>query len=335
VYPQLYLGQIPTTAPARRALRERALDLHAALRAARAPEPTYALLNFAVDAGPGPAATPHEVELLLLRPNAVIVGAIREYAGPIEVSPGGHWLQSATGAAIHDERGRTPLQVVDEQRDAVRERLDQESARLLDGPADARPFERTVAALICAPAIHPESRISLDVDEHRRWLKVLGLDELPGLAAMVRSGVRLSEDAMRQIATEVFEGRLWHDGERLLFHLAPDRFQLRLLAEGDRAEVVRPLMEGENIVGRRRAAQRYERRVTLAGDDLVSSDHARIICGDDDQVILRDISKNGTGITLPDGSEELVHRAERVLAPGAMLRMGVTRMRLERIGDSG
>jgi hypothetical protein len=134
VYPQLYLGQIPTTAPARRALRERALDLHATFRTPRAPEPTYALLNFAVDAAPGTVVTTRQVELLLLRPNAVIVGAIRDYAGPIEVSPGGHWLQSATGAAIQDERGRTPLQVVDEQRDAVRERLDQEAAHLLDAP---------------------------------------------------------------------------------------------------------------------------------------------------------------------------------------------------------
>ena len=109
---------------------------------------------------------------------------------------------------------------------------------------------------------------------------------------------------MRRIVGELFAGRLWHDGERLLFELAPGRFQLRLLPEGDRAEAVLPLIEGENVVGRRKTPRRYERRVTLSGDDLVSSDHARIVCGDDDRVALRDTSKNGTWITATCSSTE-------------------------------
>ena len=52
-YPQVYLGQIPSTAVERIALRERVLDLRAALRAGPRgrPEldPTYALLNFAAE----------------------------------------------------------------------------------------------------------------------------------------------------------------------------------------------------------------------------------------------------------------------------------------------
>jgi FHA domain len=330
VYPQLYIGQIPATAAERRALRARALDLHAALRAARAPAPTCALLNFA--AGDAPGATP-ATDLLLLRPNAVIVGAIRAFPGPIEVTPEGRWVLLATGAPIREGRGLTPLQLVGAQRDAVRDRLDQEAAHLLGPGGGGRPFERTIGALICVPTAHPESRISLDVDDHRRWLKVLGLDELAGLAAMARTGVWLDEESMRVIAGDLFGGRLWHDGQRLLFELAPGRFQLCLLTEDGQAERILPLAEGENVVGRRRVAQAHEPRVRLDGDDLVSSDHARIICGDDDHVILRDTSKNGTWVAQPGEPEERVHSAEYTIGSGALLRMGMTRMRLERIDD--
>jgi FHA domain len=341
-YPQIYIGQIPATAAERIALRERALDLRTALRASPRGrpelEPICALLNFGVGAAPGPADAAPAIELLLLRTNAAIVGAIRTYPGPIEVTPDGRWTDLTTGAAIRDERGRTPLQVVRAQRDAVRARLDQDAEPLLNptvgAGAEAQSFARMVGALICSPATHPESRISLDVDDHRQQLKILGLDELAGLAAMIHTGPRLSEEAMRRIIGDLFDGRPWHDGERLLFELAPGRFQLRMFAEGDRAESVVPLMEGENIAGRRRSVQRHERRITLSGDDLISSDHARLFCGDGDRVTLRDTSKNGTWVTLPGGAEERLHDAERAIAPGAVLRMGMTRLRLERIGES-
>jgi hypothetical protein len=340
-YPQIYLGQIPGAAAERIALRERALDLRAALRAGPRgrPEldPTCALLNFAAGAAPSGSGMAPTIEVLLLRPNAAIVAAIRAYSGPIEVTPDGRWTDMTTGSPIRDERGRSPLQVVQAQRDAVQARLDRDAGPLLDSmagsEAEARSFARVVGALICAPATHPESRISLDVDDHRQQLKILGLDELAGLAAMLRTGAQLSEAAMRRIAGDLFDGRLWHDGERLLFELAPGRFQLRVLGDGDRPEVIVPLMEGENIAGRRRSAQRYERRITLNGDDLISSDHARLSCGDGDHVTLRDTSKNGTWVTLPGGAEERLHGAERAITLGAVLRMGLTRMRLERIGE--
>ncbi|HET9221784.1 MAG TPA: FHA domain-containing protein, partial [Roseiflexaceae bacterium] len=289
------------------------------------------LLNFAAGAAP-------LVELLLLRPNAVFVGAIRAYPGPIEVTPEGRWIDLTTGAAIRDERGRSPLQVVRAQREAVRALLQQEAGRLLDSStgseAEQLLFDRIVGALICAPTTHPESRISLDVDDHRQQLKILGLDELAGLAAMLRTGALLSEAVMRRIVAELFEGRLWLDGERLLFELAPGRFQLRVFGDDSRPESVATLMEGENIAGRRRSAQRYERRITLSGDDLISSDHARLLCGDGDHVTLRDTSKNGTWVTPPGGAEERLHGMERAITLGAMLRMGTTRMRLERIGEN-
>jgi hypothetical protein len=334
-YPQVYLGQIPSTAAERIALRERAFDLRAALRVGSRgrPElgPTYALLNFAAGAAP-------LVELLLLRPNALFVAAMRAYSGPIEVTPEGRWTDLTTGAAIRDERGRSPLQVIRAQREAVRAQLEQDAGWLLDASAgseaEAPSFARIVGALICVPTTHPESRISLDVDDHRQQLKILGLDELAGLVAMLRTSAQLPEAAMRRIVVDLFEGRLWLDGERLLFELAPGRFQLRMLGDDNRPESVVPLIEGENIAGRRRSVQRYERRITLSGDDLISSDHARLLCGEGDHVTLRDTSKNGTWVTLPGGPEERLHGVERAITLGAVLRMGVTRMRLERIGET-
>jgi hypothetical protein len=324
----------------RRALHALAIELRTLLQSARTPQPTTVLLRFS--AGDGAAES---IDLLLLRPSAVIVGAVRAYRGPIVARPGDRWTYRDTGEPIREARDRTPIQHVKFQRDAVRARLDQAAAQLVDLPAPAAsaappstralpgatPFERTIGALIVAPATHPESRVSLDVGDHRQQLKVLGLDELAGLAAMARLGVQLPDDAMHVIALELFGGRLWHDGAKFLFDLAPARFRLRVLASpsASRGEKVFRLLEGENVVGRRRAAQKYEHRVALSGDELISGDHALIVCGDDDHVTLRDISKNGTWITPAGGVEERV-RGERALFPGTLLRMGDTRLRLER-----
>ena len=125
-------------------------------------------------------------------------------------------------------------------------------------------------------------------------------------------------------------------GARFVFDLAPARFQIRALAglpgeagPGARGERVLPLLEGENVLGRRRSAQKYEHRLTLSGDELISADHALLSYGDEDRVTLRDSSKNGTWITPPGGVEERL-RGERTIVPGTLLRVGATRLRLER-----
>ena len=324
MYPQIYLGSVPTTSARRRALRDLALDLRSLIHAARAAEPSTLLLNFG--AGEGAAES---IDLLLLRPRAAIVGAVRAYGGPIETLPNGQWCHRDTGAPLHEQRDRTPIQHVKLQRDAVRTRLESASA-LLGLAADTRPFDRMVGALIIAPATHAESRVSLEIGDHRQQLKVLGLDELPALAGMVRLGSQLPDAAVLAIVAEVFAGRPWHDGARFLFDLAAPRFQLRVLGEGARPEKRLPLIEGENLLGRRRSPQQHEHRLSLSGDELISGDHALIVCGDDDWVALRDVSKNGTWITPPGGTEERV-RGERTIFPGTLLRMGMTRARLERI----
>jgi hypothetical protein len=327
VYPPIYLGDIPSTSQQRRALRVLALDIRARIHALRAIEPTSLLLHFRV----GESAVPL-IDLLLLRPNAAIVGAVRAYHGPIERLPGGQWRRRDSGESLREERERTPIQHVKLQRDAVRAQLDAAAPRLLGTPADTHPFDRMAGALIIAPSTHAESRVSLEIDDHRQQLKLLGLDELPALSGMLRLGVQLPESAIQAIMSELFGGRLWHDGARFLFDLAVPRFQLRLLGDGARPEKLLPLIEGENLLGRRRSAQHYEHRLTLAGDELISADHVVITCGDDDWAALRDTSKNGTWITPPGGTEERV-RGERTIFPGTLLRMGMTRALLERVEE--
>jgi hypothetical protein len=322
VYPQIYLGQIPATPAQRRDLRALALDLRGRIQAARTDEPTTLLLHFAAGAGP-------LVDLLLLRSQVLIVAALRAYRAPIVAPPGGRWAYRDTGAPIDEPGGTTPIQHIGAQRDAVRALLSHAAPTLPGLPANEQPFEQIIGALICRPAIHPDSQIALEISEHRRRLKLLGLDELPGLAAMVRTGPPLAQPVLRAIVADVLGGRLWHDGTRFLFDLAPPRFQLRVLATGARPEKLLPLFEGENVIGRRRAAQQYEYRLTLAGDELISADHATLIVGDDDTVTVRDTSKNGTWLAAPNAAEARVRR-ERTVAVGAELRIGITRMRLER-----
>ncbi|HEU5103322.1 MAG TPA: FHA domain-containing protein, partial [Roseiflexaceae bacterium] len=323
MYPQIYLGSTPNTSARRRALRALALELRARIHMARAADATTLLLHFR--AGDGVAEA---IDLLLLRPSAAIVGAVRSYGGPIETLPGGQWRRRDTGELLHEQRDRTPIQHVRLQRDAVRARLAVAAPELLNEAEDARSFDRLIGALILAPATHPDSRVSLEIGDHRQQLKVLGLDELPALASMVRLGVQLPDSAVRAIASEIFAARLWHDGARFLFDLAEPRFQMRVLGDDTRSEKLLTLIEGENVLGRRRSAQQYEHRLSLSGDELISGDHALIVCGDDDWVTLRDTSKNGTWITPPGGTEERV-RGERTIFPGTLLRMGMTRARLE------
>lgn len=319
--PQIYLGQTPSTARHRRALRELALELHASLRQARAQEPSIVLVNFAAGNIPPIDA----VDVLLIRPSALIVVAIRAFNGALHVLPEGRWTDAATGELV-EEHGRTPLQTVRAQRDAVQATL----AGQRDVGWHIPPDARILGVVACAPALHPDSRISLDVDDHRAGLKVLGLDELPALATMVQSGVRLSESGMRALASESFGGRLWHDGARLLFELAAPRYALRLL-NGERAGQLLPLDEGESMIGRRRMPRRSEHRLALAGDDLVSSDHATLIYDDGDVVIVRDTSKNGTWVTLPGEAEIHLRGTELPIRTGTVLRLGATLMRLERL----
>lgn len=321
VYPQIYLGETPASAPERQALRALAIELRARLHAARLAEPIVLLLHFARSSLP-------PVDLLLLSPHTALVGVVRTYRVAVQAQPGGRWAYRDSGAPIVEPSGLAPMQLVAAQRDHVRALLAQGAPTL----AEPAPIDRLVGALICAPVLHPDSRISLDIGEHRRQLKVLGLDELPGLVPMLHSGAQLSEPAMRAIASDLLGGRLWHDGARFLFDLAPPRFQLRVLASGTRAERILQLNEGDTIVGRRRAPQQNEYRLTITGDELISADHLVVTCGEGEQLLVRDISKNGTWVSTPAGAEERV-RGERVLAPGAQLRVGITQLRIERTGE--
>jgi len=314
---QLFIGQVPRTAAERRTLRERAIDVLHQLRQANQPAASVALLQF----DPGTAAG-RSVDLLLLRPRALLVGCFWHHSGPIEVEPSGGWRDITSGALLSDGGG-TPLEQARAARDAV-------AAYLQAAPEGLPLVERTrvVGAVICVPATHSASRISLDVDDHRQGLKVLGMDELAGVAAMVQSGIDLSERQMRILAAEVFGGRLWYDGEQPLFELAPARFGLRLL-QGERAGDLVALPEGQTVIGRRQTARHYERRIPIPGDDLVSSDHVMVEYGDEEGLLIRDISKNGTWVAAPGEQEQHLHGTERRLTRGGALRLGMTRLVIE------
>jgi hypothetical protein len=286
------------------------------LRPPRDPLPTLVLLNFAVE-GVDP------IDLLIARPSILIVGALRSFDGPISAESESHW-QDAKGRPLQQD-AHSPLAFVGNQRDTLRARLAESLPT--DLPA-TQIVSRMIAALICVPTLHPESRIVLDVEDHRAQRKVLGLDELAGLTAMTSTTTRLSEQALHALIVEYLGGQLWHDGTRLLFELAPPPYRLRLIGDEPNQRPILPLIEGQNVIGRRRTARPHEHRLTIAGDDRISSDHAEIICLDD-RVILRDTSKNGTWFTLPNGPEAFLGNAERPIIPGTIIRMGETRMQLE------
>jgi hypothetical protein len=316
-YLQIYIGQTPDRPEQRRALRTFAMDLRLRLRPTREQSPALVLLN-------APVLGAGIIDLILVRPNAFIVGAVRSYDGPIVAESWAAW-RDQRGAVLTDD-GMAPLRYIGMQRDTLRARLVEALAP--DSP-EIRALPRMIAALISSPTLHPESRIALDIEDHRMQRKLLGLDELAGLAMLGNVGVHIPETNLAPLI-ELIGGQLWHDGSRLLFELAPPRLHLRLINSSSLRPAL-PLIEGENVIGRRRTARPHEHRLTIAGDDLMSSDHALVTCQFDGRVTLRDISKNGTWFTLPGGEESFVHADERQIAPGTILRMGETRMAIEEI----
>lgn len=311
----IYIDAIPNTLEERRALRARAIDLRLRFRNLRDAAPTAVVLNLAIPAT-------GSVQMVVVRPNSMVVGHVLESDAPIYAAHG-QWVQH--GRPIQVAEYQNPLVAIGHLRDTLRARL----FALLPADHPARRLvERAIAAVVVSPTFHPDSRPGLDVDDHWALRKVLGIDELAGLMTMASAGVRLDEQHWQQLV-DLLGGRLWHDGTRLLYELAPPRYCLRILVDGTPRRMVLPLLEGENIIGRRRTARPQDYRLTIAGDDLVSSDHALVLVGDDGQIILRDISKNGTWVAQSDGAERFLHAAEQPITPGMILRMGETRMRLE------
>jgi hypothetical protein len=327
-YPQIYLGKTPESPHERRALRARALDLRARLRNLRDPMPLLVLLNALHPGAAGVAS------LVLARPHTLIVASLRAWPQPIAVRSGEAWSDLQTGALLEETGGRTPFQHIAMLRDTLRDHV---VHAMTPGGSELRVVERAIGAVICMPALHPESQIHLDVDDHRNRLKVLGLDELAGLASMSGATVQLSESSLHTLLRDMLGGRLWHDGNRLLFELVPPRYELELLDGTGSTRWAMALIEGENVIGRRRTARPHEYRITISADDLVSSDHAVITCHDDGHVTLRDVSKNGTWIRPPGLAEQYVHGAEQPLTPGTQLRMGVTQLQLSAVarGEPG
>ncbi|GAB4115281.1 MAG: hypothetical protein Fur005_38540 [Roseiflexaceae bacterium] len=315
-YPQIAIGQIPDQPEQRRALRTLAFDLRLRLRIPTDPQPVVALINTPVQ-GAG------VIDLIIARSNTLIVAALLASDGPIVAEAGREWYDANNQRL--DRAGQHPLHYIGMQRDTLRARLND----VLPTTAPlARGMTRTIAALVVTPHMHPESRIALDFEDHRAFRKVLGLDELTGLMVMSSIGAYIPEQNLYDLI-DLVGSQIWHDGNRLLFELAPPPFRLRLLGEGTHPRPVLPLIEGENIIGRRRIAKPHEHRLTISGDDLISSDHAMLIALPDQRLIIRDVSKNGTWLTPPGGEESFLHNAERPLIPGSILRMGETLMRVE------
>jgi hypothetical protein len=327
-YPHIAIANIPNTSAERYALRERAIVLHTALRDSHASAQSYLLLNYST-----PQTQIPPIDCILIRPNSIIIGMLKHYPNAISIMPNGEWIERSNRSSLRDAQQRTPLQVVHMQRDIIRQQLNAAAEHLLGPEAPDFAFQRTIGALICTPSLPAESTISLDIDDHIQQLKILGLNELASLMAMSNNGLKLEETQIRYIITEILGGSHWHDGTRFLFELAAPRYQLRRLGAIGEAEQIHQLIEGETIVGRRRTAKAYEARISIEGDDLISTDHIRIYCDTSNTIRLTDISKNGTWIIHPDHTEQRLHQQQATINPNTILRIGTTLLQVEPIAN--
>ncbi|MBC8161258.1 MAG: FHA domain-containing protein [Roseiflexaceae bacterium] len=304
MYHHIYLAQTPTNATARRHLRARALDL--AARLAQVGEGPCAVI-LGLDSG-----CP---DLVVLRPHSVIAALIHQTTSPLDQLPDRVWVERASGERV---LGGAPLAAVRAARSMLVRKIEQHSDT-------AALLGRLVGALVIAPTLPADSRIVLDIGEHRDHIKLLGLDELAPLAAMLQAGARLDELSFGGIIAAL-DARLWHNGERLLFEVGLAAYQLN-----HTSGVALTLLEGANVIGRRAAPLQGEFRLTIEGDDTISADHAVLICLADGRAVLRDTSTNGTYLRAHGGEEQRIHHAEQPITAGSTIRMGETVLRLERV----
>lgn len=292
--PQIYLAQTPTSALRRRMLRVQALELRDRL-ARIDPGPCYVVLQL------GEAGAPR-MDVAILRPRSVIIGLLKTVDTPLDIGRDHPWLLEARQA-------RAML-----------------VAQLTANETAPPPWAigTPIAAVIISPQLPAESQITLDVEDHRQRVKVLTIDELAPLAAMLQAGAQLDEAAMQQLVAQL-GARHWHNGERLLFEIGLAPYRLAVIG---RDSPPLTLLEGATVIGRRTAPLHYEYRLTITGDDSISADHAVLVC-DGERVVLRDTSTNGTLITTADSAAQMVHLSEISIVPGTVIRIGETEVRLE------
>lgn len=316
----LYYGELPASGLARRSLRDQSLELLERLRQTDTTEPAIIFASC--------RAAPEQplVDLILFTSYVVIVGLILPGHQPVDLIDQ-RWIVRHEGRELVDAQGHTPLEQIRQRRLEV----DQQLKRLpltLPVNREETPLGRMVAALIFTPTAHRESQIALDVPDHRDLIKLVGFDELAPLAHMVRIGQRLSPEQLVSCA-EGLGGTCWGQDQTLQQDPAVAPLQLRVVAGPATHEQYFPLLYGETVIGRRRTPREREYRLTLGGDELMSSDHAILTYHDDGHIVLRDTSTNGSYIVNMDGRDERIRHTERHVTPGTMLRLGATRIVLE------
>jgi hypothetical protein len=316
---RFYIGELPNDALARRELRDRGLQLLDGLRQAESLDSAVAIWAARI------APSEPLIDLLLITPQAALVGLLLPGTSPIDMLNDGRWVVRATNEELRNTTGEAPIEQVRRRREAVVRFFSE-----LPDLASEALLPRLTAALIFVPAAHRDSRIRLDIEEHRQQIKLVGLDEVAALMSMLQSNSRLPETLLDELATKHGAARLWHTGQQTVFEPADAGWRVQVLPSQFAENRRLTLLLGDNIIGRRRTPREQEYRLLPAHDDLMSNDHAVITCLDEQQIWLRDTSTNGTLVTPPNGPEFRLHRGERQLLAGTILKMGETRMALER-----
>lgn len=128
-----------------------------------------------------------EIDLTILKRNAIIVVELKDCSAPVVGGMRGEWQIHKDGEVSTLNAGRAnPFVQVRTQRYTLLNFLrDNEHAFLSQRKIDRLRLDHVAAWVVFSPRLHPNSKIQ--IDESLRWFRALGLDELPRQVYIERS----------------------------------------------------------------------------------------------------------------------------------------------------
>jgi len=148
-----------------------------------------------------------DLDLAVLKPDAILVGELKECSTPIEGAVNGSWVirdGSVPPTVLKGGHHGNPFEQAKQYRYDLIRYLDREKERFLSAQkASQMRFDHVAAAVVVSPALNPQSKINIDFGRNV-WFHTVGLDALPKLTQTLHSSqLSFSEGELRCLVADV------------------------------------------------------------------------------------------------------------------------------------
>ncbi len=145
-----------------------------------------------------------QVDLTVLKRDAIITIELKECSEPFEASENGDWLTPS--AHLIGTKDLNPFQQVRQYRtkwfDLLKRNKDR--FRCLATAQDNRPFWNVTGIVTVSPMLHPDTKSKISKGKSNWWFKLCGLDTLgKTTASQTNKWMNFSDEELRKIADEL------------------------------------------------------------------------------------------------------------------------------------